>query len=304
MRMTANASLRNGQHSPAASTDSSEFRYQPLTEIHLGKKLRHRLQWPDGEPAGYIGTITDITALKQAEELKDQFLSLVSHELRTPLATIYGSSRLLKDRFDRIRDEDRMEPLSDVVSEAERLQRIIENLLLLTRLDATGIELEPIALQVAPAGSRKSTGAQPSSHDQSRHAGRGLAAGHGQPDLLRAGDSKTCSATPSSTALATHRLTSKFDRRYDRVTVSVLDRGIGFDDDRRPPVRAVLPVEEARTPRFRRRYRPCRLQSRHRSPGRHHLGPQQAGGGGSEFGFSLKGAPELDVTDTRRLDAS
>lgn len=102
----------------------------------------------DGEGAvtGYIGTITDITALKQAEELKDQFLGLVSHELRTPLATIYGSSRLLRERFDRIPAEDRAELLGDVVVEAERLQRIIENLLLLTRLEATGVELEPISL--------------------------------------------------------------------------------------------------------------------------------------------------------------
>lgn len=102
-----------------------------------------------GESTVYICTMTDITALKQAEQLKDQFLGLVSHELRTPLATIYGSSRLLRDRFERIPEPDRAELLSDVVSETERLQRIIENLLLLTRLDATGVELEPVSVPIA-----------------------------------------------------------------------------------------------------------------------------------------------------------
>jgi len=85
-------------------------------------------------------------ALEEALRLKDQFFGLVSHELRTPLSTIYGDSHLLRDRFDRIPDDDRRVLLDDLVSEAERLQRIIENLLLLTRLEVTPIELEPTLL--------------------------------------------------------------------------------------------------------------------------------------------------------------
>lgn len=131
------------------NTHSSEYRHvRPNGTVVWAKGAATELTGSDGQLTGYIGTITDITALKQAEQLKDQFLSLVSHELRTPLATIYGSSRLLKERFERILETDRSELLADVVSEAERLQRIIENLLLLTRLDAAGIELEPVALPV------------------------------------------------------------------------------------------------------------------------------------------------------------
>jgi PAS domain S-box-containing protein len=101
-----------------------------------------------GQPGGYVGTITDITNLKEAEALKDQFLGLISHELRTPLATIYGSSRFLHDRHDRVGEEERLLLLTDVVAEAERLQRIIENLLLITRLSAGQLELEPVALGI------------------------------------------------------------------------------------------------------------------------------------------------------------
>jgi signal transduction histidine kinase len=130
-------------------THSSEYRHvRPGGTVVWVKGSATELADSEGEFSGYIGTITDITALKHAEQLKDQFLSLVSHELRTPLATIYGGSRLLKERFERIPEEDRVELLADIVSEAERLQRIIENLLLLTRLDTAGLELEPVPLQV------------------------------------------------------------------------------------------------------------------------------------------------------------
>jgi PAS domain S-box-containing protein len=82
----------------AANGGSHEGEYRhvrPNGSIVWAKIAATELPGTDGQLAGYIGTSTDITALKQAEQLKDQFLSLVSHELRTPLATIYGSSRLL-----------------------------------------------------------------------------------------------------------------------------------------------------------------------------------------------------------------
>jgi PAS domain S-box-containing protein len=111
------------------------------------------LRDPGGRIIGASKIARDISARKAAEEairqssaLKDQFLSLISHELRTPLSTIYGGSRLLHDRFDKISDPDRRLLLEDIVGETARLQRIIENLLLMTRLDAAGLELEPVPL--------------------------------------------------------------------------------------------------------------------------------------------------------------
>ena len=86
----------------------------------------------------------DITGQREAEEamrrsieLKDQFLGLVSHELRTPISTIVGNAQLLLRRGDRLTEEARAQSLGDIVSESDRLQGIIENLLALTRLEAT-----------------------------------------------------------------------------------------------------------------------------------------------------------------------
>jgi two-component system sensor histidine kinase KdpD len=68
--------------------------------------------------------------------LKDQFLGLVSHELRTPISTVVGNALLLHKRGHLLTDEDKQQALEDVVSEGQKLQRVIENLLLITRIDA------------------------------------------------------------------------------------------------------------------------------------------------------------------------
>jgi PAS domain S-box-containing protein len=83
-------------------------------------------------------------SLRRANDLKDQFLGLISHELRTPISTIIGNGLLLQRRGDMIGEEDKAQALDDVVSEAQRLQAIIENLLSLTKVEATaGPEVEP-----------------------------------------------------------------------------------------------------------------------------------------------------------------
>ncbi len=94
----------------------------------------------------------DITVQREAEEalrrtltLKDQFLGLVSHELRTPISTIVGNAQLLRRRIDRLPEDLRNQALEDIASEGERLQRIIENLLEMTRLEAADeLTQEPI----------------------------------------------------------------------------------------------------------------------------------------------------------------
>jgi len=75
-------------------------------------------------------------ALKESMAIKDEFLALVSHELRTPIAIILGNGHLLERRDGLLSPEERARSVADITFHAERLQRIIENLLLLTRAEA------------------------------------------------------------------------------------------------------------------------------------------------------------------------
>jgi two-component system sensor histidine kinase KdpD len=83
----------------------------------------------------------------ETERLRNSLLSTVSHDLRTPMATITGAAELLVDGGDRIGDDARLELARSIRDEADRLNRLVANLLDLTRLEAGAIKLD---LQVQP----------------------------------------------------------------------------------------------------------------------------------------------------------
>jgi signal transduction histidine kinase len=91
----------------------------------------------------------DITRIREAEQLKDDFLSLVSHELRTPLTAIHGGAYLLANQGESIDSETRQDILEDLVRESERLDRTLSNMLTLTAIEAgqTDPETEPILVR-------------------------------------------------------------------------------------------------------------------------------------------------------------
>jgi Na+/proline symporter/nitrogen-specific signal transduction histidine kinase len=75
--------------------------------------------------------------LKVLDRLKDDFVATVNHELRTPLASIRAFSEILRDHPD-LPDGERREFLRIVVTESERLTRLINQLLDLSKIEATG----------------------------------------------------------------------------------------------------------------------------------------------------------------------
>ena len=76
----------------------------------------------------------------QAEEMRSSLLSAVSHDLRTPLASITGAASTLKSQGERLPADVRRELLDTIGDEAERLSRLVSNLLDMTRLES-GVEL-------------------------------------------------------------------------------------------------------------------------------------------------------------------
>lgn len=75
-----------------------------------------------------------ILAQAETERLRSSLLSAVSHDLRTPLAAIAGSASALLEG--RVTDETRTELAQTIFDESDRLSRLVENLLHLTRIEA------------------------------------------------------------------------------------------------------------------------------------------------------------------------
>ena len=87
-------------------------------------------------PGGTVYAFRDMTEERAVEQLKSDFVSTVSHELRTPLAAIYGAALTLQ-RGDIQLEESQRSGLLDVISsEADRLARIVNDILWASRLDS------------------------------------------------------------------------------------------------------------------------------------------------------------------------
>ncbi len=91
----------------------------------------------DGRPF-QVAVISDVTWRHEADQIRDRFLGVLSHELRTPVTSIYGGTQLLLGRGARLDPETRTELLVSVAAEAERLQRMIENLVAMARIERGG----------------------------------------------------------------------------------------------------------------------------------------------------------------------
>jgi PAS domain S-box-containing protein len=103
----------------------------------------------DGRLVAAVATVNDITRRREAEDLRDAFIGVLSHELRTPITSIFGGSKVLLRDGPELDDGIRRGILQDLADESERLNRMVENLLVLARVER-GVPLsgqEPILLQ-------------------------------------------------------------------------------------------------------------------------------------------------------------
>jgi PAS domain S-box-containing protein len=85
---------------------------------------------------GTVYAFRDMTDERAVEQLKSDFVSTVSHELRTPLAAIYGAALTLQRDDVRLEESQRTGLLDVISSEADRLARIVNDILWASRLDS------------------------------------------------------------------------------------------------------------------------------------------------------------------------
>jgi PAS domain S-box-containing protein len=101
-----------------------------------------------------IVVLRDVTAARQRDAVRETFIGVLSHELRTPVTTIYGGAKVLARTDSSLDEETRRAIFTDIAEEAERLQRLVEDVVALNRFGEPGGEMgqEPVLLQrVVPA---------------------------------------------------------------------------------------------------------------------------------------------------------
>jgi PAS domain S-box-containing protein len=136
-----------------------------LTNERIGQAVATAIfkKTVDQEPPACFGSallIRDVTAEKEIDKMKTDFISTVSHELRTPLTSVLGFASIIKEKletdvFPIISTEDRKlqktikrvaDNLNIIVSEAERLTSLINDVLDIAKMEAGKVEwqMQPI----------------------------------------------------------------------------------------------------------------------------------------------------------------
>ena len=101
----------------------------------------------DGDPLGWMDVFDDVTDAHEVDRMKTEFISTVSHELRTPLTSIKGSLSLLLDGSTPL-DEEVTDLLEVAKRNADRLVRLVNDILDISKIEAGRLELDlqPIAV--------------------------------------------------------------------------------------------------------------------------------------------------------------
>lgn len=129
--------------------DSAEIALEFPQIKHLAVRLSP-LYYKVGELAGFVAIFRDITHIKKLEQMRRDFVANVSHEMKTPVAAIRGFAETLMDgaMYDR---ENAEKFLKIIMSHSDRLNRLVEDLLTLSRIELGTIKLNITEINFAEA---------------------------------------------------------------------------------------------------------------------------------------------------------
>jgi len=163
--------FKSSQHKPIdelIAGDKSKFvDFLRQARYNQAEATRHEIEFSQDETAkifdciiscvyddrqqvcGVVAVLHDITREKQIQQMKNDFVSHVSHELKTPLASITAYSEMLADG-DADDEETKKQFYSVIQNQAKRLNRLIEDILNISRIESGLIKIEkkPMSLTI------------------------------------------------------------------------------------------------------------------------------------------------------------
>ncbi|MFK7960028.1 MAG: sensor histidine kinase [Phycisphaerales bacterium] len=214
----------------ATPTDDQEAAHVRVCEAVL-------LPWADAgdRPEGVVLVLHDTTRERELAAMKTDFVAKASHELRTPLSSIRAYVEMLVDG--EAADEDARDEFYGIIQgEADRLGRLIDNMLNISRIEAgiISIDREPVDLADVIAQAIDTVGPQATAKDL------GLTLRPVEVDLVVEGDrdmlaqvlvnliSNAVKYTPEGGRVS---ITADTDNLTRAVVISVADTGLGIPPD-------------------------------------------------------------------------
>jgi signal transduction histidine kinase len=233
-------------HEPQGSTlQEAEHRgwnLSPDEPLYVEGDLERRLPPPvpvgityapllsaDGKLRNIVVTVRDITHFRTAEEIKSTFISVVSHELRTPVTLIKGYASTLRRADAKWNRAVVRDSLAVIEDEADRLGKMIDDLLDASRLQAGGLILNraDVSLPALAARVAHRLGSQSSNHI--------VVADFPKKFPVILGDENRLEQVLSNLVSNSLKYAAKGEIRIsgsaapDRVNVCVTDQGPGID---------------------------------------------------------------------------
>lgn len=210
----------------AGETSAEVAAGEPVPRIYKARSAT--INAPEGGNRGRVLVLDDVTAEREVENLKSDFVAVIGHELRTPLTIIKGFLKTLLRRGDALSLEQRHEALQAADGQAQKLERLIGDLLFISRIEVTGesLSIETVNLVEVADGLLQEFRARELRRTFSLHA----------PDVVKIGLDRTkieqalfhlldnaCKYSEDDAPVSV-----EIAERAEEVEVSVIDKGIGI----------------------------------------------------------------------------
>jgi len=221
------AETRCVEHDVVSDSDSIPY------EITLSLLANKRM-----EVGAVVTILHDLRREREVAQMKSDFVSKASHELRTPLSSIRAYVEMLVDG--EATDEQSRREFYDIIqNEADRLSRMIDNMLNISRIEAGIIQIDRIAVDFRTLLSRAAETLEP----QAGEKRIGLSVKAAPVDLTAEGDedmlyqvvlnllSNAIKYTPEGGRIA---LAADTDNLTRSIVVTVTDTGLGIPPDSLP----------------------------------------------------------------------